>query len=384
MNTRLLTGTLLISTAVLWMGCTTELPDGSPTDGYMGRSVKVIVNMADARHETRAVDITSSANFTEFSMYGFNDKETKTVVRDNNVHWTKTDNVWIPSTSVTWPDEGTMDYYAVAPTLDKPTVSKKTMTAKKHTLTYVVPTDVDDQVDLLTAVSLKQTAGTNDGAITLTFAHAMCLQTFSIKNKVPENYRVTIHGIKLYNVLSTGTLTMDGANASWAVTPDVYTDYEYIFDEDKVLATNDGTNDYEDISTVDDKFFVTHEQKTTAYVGSKKTPKVVKPDAYDAHKSFIGILCKVQDMTQGINGQYVVGSADEWKEVYFGFGGKKWEMGFIYQNKINFNGGYDDEGLYVWDHLPDVTPMTLNETDFNVITTVAWDPDFEHSKELSF
>lgn len=102
-----------------------------------------------------------------------------------------------------WPVENALDFYAYAPlTLDKKNVN---FTKESRTISYEVPTAVNDQLDLLYSVNTGLTKA--DGVVNMNFRHALAQIEFQAANKLP-GMKVEIAGVRVVNALNSGMLTL--------------------------------------------------------------------------------------------------------------------------------------------------------------------------------
>lgn len=387
---------LILSAAWLWTGCSTEDAvvdlDGPENDSGVPITVEqVTVTNGD----TRAQDLLG--NFNSFTMYGFNVTDTKTTLRLKGIEYTlnvTTDpdteeetRTWKASKAVTWPTSGTMEFYAVAPSMSAPLITDLVMKAGvDKTMHHAIPAEATEQTDLLYAIQRNQTISSHGGGIALTFSHALSTLTFSAKNMLPEGFKVTLYGLKIYNLKNEGTLLFSGNSASWTVDNDKYVDYTMSLGDEGIVISN---TTYDNLTPVE--YFVGMPQaKSVAYstTGVEGTATSFD-DAYQARQVILGVLCKIEYGDEN----YRIFPEDETKdygEVYFSYGGKQWRNGMTYATKINFNGGYDEKGLVWLDDNIEVSGMHISiDKNWlwkgnNPIEVEEWPTDPDVTTELQF
>ena len=395
-KSRLMTLCLILSAAWLWTGCSTEDAvvdlDGPDNDSGVPITVEQ-VTVADG--ETRATNMLG--NFSTFTMYGFNVTDTKTSLRLKGIEYTldettdpetnETVRSWKSSKPVTWPTKGTMEFYALVPTMSEPLITDLVMKAgQDKTLHHAIPAECTEQVDLLYAVQRNQTVASHDGGISLTFSHALSTLTLSSKNILGDPYTVTLYGLTIYNLLNEGTLLFSGNSASWTEDKDKYVDYTLTFAEPHTLSKTQYDN------LTETEFFVGMPQaKATPYSTTGEEGTATKiADAKTARQVILGVKCKIK-----YDDTWILGDDDTVGEVYFSYtpAGKKWRNGMTYAMKFDFNGGYNEDGMLFLDGL-EVKGMTIKieknwtwggkGTDSAPITVEEWETDGGTSTELQF
>lgn len=160
-------------------------------------------------------------------------------------HW----NVKEQEIATHW-DSGTADFYGYAPYFANPSSTNglsMTATAGVPTLTYTVPSNVANQLDILTAKQLNVAKGSD---VELEFTHIMSAIKFSFKhgkkttdsgttwttkenfkwNDGLNDYNVTVKTIQIQNVYTTGTWVVGGDpynGARWTRTADTKASFTY-------------------------------------------------------------------------------------------------------------------------------------------------------------
>ena len=190
-------------------------------------------NPAAKMHQTRT-SISSSAFPTESSFdanawLGKTTNGSNTQVYMNGVTIShQQDNSWKPGTIYNWPPitGATLDFFCYAPESVKPTMGNNL--DNPNTLTYtnitVDPTtEKNNDIDILYSDKVVNATSTNcRGGVPVIFNHALSTLAFKVKaatlqqaNTTKENkitYEVKVKSIKLSNVVTKGSLTMNVEN----------------------------------------------------------------------------------------------------------------------------------------------------------------------------
>ena len=127
-----------------------------------------------------------------------------------------TSTAWSLATTKFWPGAGrTLRYVGYSPAANSCIRSVADVGATGvPTLTWEVTTAVQEQEDLMVAVSPESTWGTNYGKMTMPFRHALTCIKFGIGSAgIVSN--ATIKSIELLNVAKSGTLHMEESGCRW-------------------------------------------------------------------------------------------------------------------------------------------------------------------------
>lgn len=395
-KSRLLTLGLILSTAALWTGCSTEDVDVDLDSPANDSGVPITVDaVCIVDEDTRATNLLG--NFDSFTMYGFNVTDTKTSLRLKGIEYSlsvTTDpdtgeevRTWSSSKPVTWPSKGTMEFYALAPAMAEPYVTDVVMKAgQDKTMHHAIPAECTQQTDLLYAVQRNQTVDSHDGGIALTFSHALSTLNLSSKNILGDPYEVKIYGLTIYNLQNEGTLLFSGNSASWTEDKGKYVDYTLTYAEPLTLSKTQYDN------LTDPQYFMGMPQaKAVPYSTTGEEGTATKiADAKAARQVILGVKCTIK-----YGDTWILGDEDTQGEVYFSYtpAGKKWRAGMTYAMKFDFNGGYNENGLLFLDGL-EVAGVTINieknwtwggkGTDSSPITVEEWETDGGSTTELNF
>lgn len=161
---------------------------------------------------TRAMpvdDIADHAGFHVQAHYTKGGAEMQNFYMDDDVT-NQTGSVWSTTRTYYWPgEEYGLQFYAWAPADAAWTSTPQA--PGQTTLAYTVPTEVDEQKDLVVATT-DEIAGNNDAAVPLTFRHICTAVKFQIGSQMQEG---TIKSVALKGVRSNGTYDM--ATDAWAL-----------------------------------------------------------------------------------------------------------------------------------------------------------------------
>lgn len=164
-------------------------------DTYVGRNAQTRASVA-----TKTTLEGSNEGFGVFGYYTEDDDWSSSATPNfmYNQQVTYTDGAWGYDPIKYWPD-GNISFYAYAPYSENGYTLSANNVADAPTLTYTMPDDVDDQVDLLISdAKLDQTI--TDPVVDFTFYHALSRIGFAIKaeaNALDNATTVEVTGITL-------------------------------------------------------------------------------------------------------------------------------------------------------------------------------------------
>ncbi|MFI3317939.1 MAG: fimbrillin family protein [Rikenellaceae bacterium] len=269
---------------------------------------------------TKATAITNDTfTETDFEVYGFFvDGEQIMGVEDLGVQFVATDGVWDYADAdekVYW-SENEMDFLAISPAQsaeDYVTVSAQNSTIS---LSYTVPTDNADQVDLLYAeifgVSSTDRDGTGNnvstGSVELDFAHLLTQITFDVST-LDESLDVVVSEIALCNIVQSGTYSIDISSGEglWTLSDD---------------------SEQEEYGLGSEESLMLIPQTLTPWETVVGTPVAIA----DTENAYIAISCTIYNEATDT---YIVGSEDGDGIVYIPFGGT-WSAGQSYNYSFIF------------------------------------------------
>lgn len=262
-----------------------------------------------------------------------------------------------------WPTTNSLNFYAVSPTnFSKSTSVPFTWSIKPSTKTISYST-VDEfnnkegnkNMDVMYAVAENQVKGTNGGIVKLHFKHILSQVLFKAKVQY-EAMTVTIKDMKIHNFAAGGTFTIpegEPAQSHWGDTTPWLFIYTTKKEKTDISASTTKTEEAVWITPkADPMLFVP--QKLTKWETTSGS-SFTKKQGDDSKQSYLEIEMKLAQ-----NGQYVIGSENEYKTIYVPFTNiddnnvTGWEPGKRYIYTLNFGGGYDDQGK------PILTPITFD------------------------
>ena len=222
---------------------------------------------------------------------------------------------------VYWPNEA-MNFYAVTPS------SNSNYSFNGGLLTYTVPTDNSQQIDLMTAKAVNQTKTTNKGVVNLQFQHALSQVVFKAITK-SSNLSVEIQSITIHNVNSVMALGLNGTATAPAAK---YANYSLGMGGTKTVAVTDASKAVN--LTAADGALMLVPQTLTGW-----TDKTSTTAADAAHQAYIEIVCKITSKTSaGVT--YLVGTATAYDKTCVSLPAT-WEAGKRYVYTLQFGGGKD-------------------------------------------
>lgn len=195
---------------------------------------------------TRGTQVSSSAGMKAFAVSAYSDATGKPDYM-YNVKVEPEKNVWKPAEEIFWPGSKKLSFYAWHPYgADNLTVTGKDAEGAP-TLTYDIPTDVSEQLDLMTAVNIGQS---ETSTVPLTFKHVLAAVKFVTGEDLNS---CKVKSVSLKNVKHKGSYTCpsDGTLADWTLDNET-SNFTQTFDGGKDL---DGTADAE-ITAADQTFFM--------------------------------------------------------------------------------------------------------------------------------
>lgn len=313
------------------------------SEGYYPIKVEAVID-PQFTSSSRGVKLTASS-LSNFGVWGFYNN----VARVRDVSFTKTGSTWRGSRTITWATGG-MNFYAFSPSFSVSSVSSTvTMIQNPKYVEYTSPADVDSQVDIMysSIYGIKKTD--NNGTIKYSFRPAMHYIGFTGKNAIGTEYKVFIKEIILHNIVSNGKFVYNATTAnlgSWTIASG--SDAKYV-NMRKVLTTPielTSTNK----QLISPEYFIIIPQSTTMWRTTKSNPvPITTADAnHNYYIETVGQIIKVEDGVE----TYLLGNPDnsdpvhpQYESVYFPAAAKTFRINAGSTLPINFNGGYNDQGL---------------------------------------
>lgn len=300
-----------------------------------------------------------------------------------------------PNDSAYWPSSSNLNFFAISPatndnygkyTYDDHSFYNSPMvnflssqpSSVIANFDYTVPTEPSKQVDVMYSFAADQNASTNNGVVSLRFAHALSQVNFKAKTD-NSNLSVTISGIKLHNIFSQVIVNfLDGftsAPAQNGVFSTSRDNYSAVISNPVTFTSKSGTTQ---ISDADNVLMLAPQVSFNSIYSSICKPwdvsrsiSTIEADAERAGlnndiilEQYIEITCKIT-----YSGQYLVGSDDAYGTVYVPLT-TGWTSGCKYTYILDFGGGYDAEGKAI------LSPITYT------VTTNDWTDDTSSSVTL--
>lgn len=233
---------LAVVAALAMVGCSQNEIDGIDNGKQDGRTeIKFSYTPI-----TRATPITTSTDFKTFTVSAYDATDLKvstaSAVIDGGIFNKNESAVWESENNKKyyWPASGTISFFGY----NAGTFKKPTATDKAPTLEYSIEDNITNQKDLVVAQQKETKADATEGAITLSFKHALSQVRLKLKGDDYANLTYTITKIEIYNVFSKGSFDYDtyATNMTWDTTGET------------ALATGSGyTIDYSSTNKVIDK-----------------------------------------------------------------------------------------------------------------------------------
>ena len=201
--------------------------------------------------------------------------------------------------------------------------------------------------DLMYATAFDYDKNTNNTKVKLTFKHTLSQVIFKGQTS-NASLNADIQSITMMNIKFSGNFSipteLQTENSNYARDPkasDWNLNDSWSPFAAKLIANNikiDNTK-AKDLSKTDEPILVIPQVLTPW--STTPTSAVTTDNANNNHQSYLEISMK---LTQ--NGQYVIGSASEYKTIYVPFnnGTEGWEPGKRYIYTLTFGGGYDKDG----------------------------------------
>lgn len=369
--------------AALLTGCSTDEEIANiETSAKNAIGFNIVSNGA----ETKAtIHNTGSTNF-DFDVFAFNSTTGDLFMGTRqsdfehdgvDIYYNTTDQKWDyknPNELAYWPSDGSkLSFYAISPATVENEQDKYNYAWYIHgpiatggnkihcslTNEYGEAAGAKNY-DLMYATAFNYDKSTNKTKVKLTFKHTLSQVHFK---GITSNasLKADIQSIIIKNTKTSGEFTIPTdlleKNNNYARNPKasdwVLKDFWNPLDA-KMVAANVQVNDTEaiDLSKKDEPILVIPQVLTPW--STTPTSAVTKDNANNSHQSYLEISMK---LTQ--NGQYVIGSENEYKKIYVPFtnvdtnNATGWEPGKRYIYTLNFGGGYDDQGN------PILTPITF-------------------------
>ena len=288
-----------------------------------------------------AVGTTTEAAF-------INDNTSNVVVYDALTHYWRT-----TGATYYWPDEPGTNYIVAFYALYPASAPTTTNIVSDKTVTFDTTQPVDGSTDVLYTnlqTSLTTVLSSTSPAVPLRFHHALTQLAF--QGKLSNDFqtggmRVTVGGIRVCNVNSTGTLNLAATTAAglWASSTNTPTNYPLTMTSNEgIILTNtvQALTSTSEIPMVMPQVLTAWDPETECiYTVSGVSTKTATTGSY------LAIDCKILD-TQ--TNTYSIGDDSTFDTIYVPFLAdpgtptNAWEPGTRYTYTLTFGSGYDSQG----------------------------------------
>lgn len=323
-------------------GCSNTIVD-EESEGFYPIEFEAVID-PQFTSSSRGVRL-SSNNLSSFGVWGFYNNTAR--VRD--IVYTKKNGVWKSSRAITWA-AGAMNFYGFSPSFSVSSGNTNTtMLQNPKYVEYTSPADVDSQVDLMysSIYNLKRTD--NKGKVKFTYKPAMHYVGFTGKNTIGTDYKVFVKEIILHNIVSNGKFVYNATSAnmgSWTLATGADAKYVNMRKEFATPIELKSSN----IQMLNGEYFIMIPQACTMWKTTKDSPiPITTADAN--HNYYIETVAQIIKVEDGVE-TYLLGNPDnsdpvhpQYESVYFPAAAKTFRINAGSTLPINFNGGYNEEGL---------------------------------------
>lgn len=230
-----------------------------------------------------------------------------------------------------WPMEP-LDFYAFCPAPNRDNedyVAHMTADLSRH-ITYRVPEDADDDLDLLLAKTEGVERTTANGKVNLAFQHALSQIVFKVAPKA-DNIEIELTEVTYHNIKTKGQMDLEPND-------DLSTDkWKSTEVGDLTIKCNPSGGAVKvksgETKVIGTRFFIP--QTLTKWEGNSSIEAAKKNGEY-----YMSLMCKIKQ-----NGKYVCGSEHEYAKVYMSANStKEWKPGMTYNYSLSLKQGFDENG----------------------------------------
>ena len=319
----------------------------------------------------------------KYGVYSYYSDNKKNYLANSIVSRTAVGNPWTKSINIKFPNATReLDFYAMAPGFTFNGVTA-TMTKDVKSVSFKLPTVNALQTDFMFSSLMAQTRNSTNNIIKFNFKHMFSYLRFNSKLSNAD-IDVTIHSIKLHNLKSTGTFTMDNNKANtgnWTLDSNEYDTYEFVLPKDSALTYRKTLT----LHNTDSMLFVMPHAPTLFKISENSGFAA----ADSAKQAYASILCRIVNKADN---SYVGCTETTWAEVYYPIKSATWystkqPYGGTYTVSIEFTGGYTYSGL---DFLKENTygDGSLENTSVEgvqggVYSTADWEDDTVNSETIT-
>lgn len=163
--------------------------------------------------------ITTASSLEQFNVNAYLNQGDKTMYYIKDLKVNKSNGLWEPENTYTWPYSGKMTFFSYSPAdLDVTMPASENLASTQPTINALVSSNPERQKDILYAVNemdaAKAYSGTaSDKVVNVNFRHALSQVVFSAKNTNP-NWILSIYDVQIVNIKSKGTYTFPTATTA--------------------------------------------------------------------------------------------------------------------------------------------------------------------------
>lgn len=262
------------------------------------------------------------------------------------IHYAKDAEMWNYASEkdrAFWPMEP-LNFYAFCPAPNpgnEDYVAHMTADLGRH-ITYQVPEEADNDLDLLLAKTEGVERTTANGKVNLAFQHALSQVVFKVSPKA-DNLEIELTEVTFHNMKTKGQMDLEPND-------DLSTD-KWKSSElgDLTLKCNSNGGSVKvksgESKVIGARFFIP--QTITRWEGNSSIETAKKNGEF-----YMSLMCKIKQ-----NGKYICGSDHEYTKVYMISSAiKEWKPGITYNYNMSLRQGFDKDGQKI------VAPVEVEPT----------------------
>ena len=372
----------LIVSLMLLSTIAVSCAEGNDTDvGRFSANDDITILIGEDACFTRG-DYIPGASLKKYAVYSYYSDNKKNYLTNSIVSRENVGDPWKKSKNIKFPNATrALDFYAMAPAflLDDVTTIMK---VDEKNITFTLPGRNDQQVDFMFSSLMGQTRTSTNNVIKFNFKHLFSYLRFQSK-LTNDAVDVTIHSIRLHNLKSTGTFTMDNnvSNAgNWTMDEEQYATYEFVLPKDSVLTYK--------------KTLTLHRTDSMLFV-MPQIPALFKftegsgfAEADANKQAYASVLCRIVNKADG---SYVGCTETTWAEVYYPIKSATWftkkqPYGGTYTVSVEFTGGYTYEGNdFLKEHSDNgsLENESIEGVQGGITSTSDWEDDDDNSVTIT-
>lgn len=264
---------------------------------------------------------TNASTLNDFKISAYQNSSVFANIDNTIISKPGTGTIWSFSPAKYWPNTGTLDFLAYAPSSINATI-----VSDKITLSDYEPStaDVAAQTDIITAIAANQSTS----PVALQFNHALSKIVIKAKNESLAGYTVEIKGVKLGWIgTNKADMSVTSSGATWTPAAGATnTSYKIESSDASTVSFNDYSSDYttrpvQDIMFGKDGFYLIPQQ-LTAWSNSAPSTK----------NAFISVLCQIKQYGSKV----FPSNGDDFAWAGAIGIGTNWEAGKMYTYTLEF------------------------------------------------